>query len=253
MTETKTKQSIKSAVQEHYASFELSDDQLAQMEALQAAHASPHDKLQAMKQQLANRAVGATPSDKILSLQEGMDPDQMPSISASFQYPKPGMAQRSKRTSLLILVGVLVCLGLGWGAWKMNQNSKTTPLAASFQPLLDLVVGYGKKHPKPSETSTSLGLLQAKWKTLPFRMVESTHLPTGRWSLQGGTQTALYKQSIAVLYYKHRTSKKQATLFQMAPWAGQGTGQHAWSGTLHGVSVKLWHERGLLHILLSTP
>ncbi len=250
MTETKTQQSIKSAVKEHYDSFELSDDQLAQMEALQAAHASPHDKLKAMERELANRAVGATPSDKILSLQEGMNPNEIPSISSSFPYPQPLVAQRSSRKLLLVMLGGLLCLGLAWGAWHFSPQSNTTPLAASFRPLLQSVVTYGSQHAKPSASSTSLATLQAKWKTLPFQLVASTHLPPSRWLLVGGTQTALQQQSIAVLYYRHRTTKKKVTLFQMAPWAGQGSGQHAWSGTLQQSSVKLWHERGLLHVLV---
>lgn len=138
MTKTKIKQSIQEAVHEYYSSFSLSDEQIVRLQAMQNDTLTPQEKLKAVELQLASRAVGNSPSDKILSLQDSLDPNNIPSISTSFQYDQMQLpTQTSSSTStkpvssssrssfrwmvILVLVGTLLVAGwfgirgiLGW-------------------------------------------------------------------------------------------------------------------------------------------
>ncbi len=249
MTETKTKQSIKTVVREYYESAELTEEQLERLQHMQeisqANSVSPHEKLQAMREQLASRSAGSTPSEKILSIQEGLDPENMPSISTSFQYEQP-VASKRKRLSLW-LVGLLIAgvFGLVW-----FSQQPTTSSAGLTPPLLRSVTTYHQQYSQPVEKVASLLELRRRFTALQFNTVASTHLPTSQWQLMGGSTTQFNKQAAVVLYYHHRKTGKRYTLHQMPPWSKQSKLQQAWIGSYNKLPLKVWQERGLLLILV---
>lgn len=253
MTETKLKQSIKAGIQEHYESFELSGEQFAQLEQMQEAlgadSLSPQRKLQAIKEQLTSRSSGSTPSEKILSIQESLNPEHMPSISTSFQY-QPVVAQRKKKRRilpLLLAIGLfaLGAAGLAW--WFQAPNSSKTKLSPS---LLGSVTGFHTRFLKPKVAANSVQALRSHLRSLNFNAIHSTHLPASQWKLVGGSKTSYSQQSAVVLHYQHRRTHKRYTLHQMAPWSQMTQRQTPWIGKHGKHSLKVWQERGLLLILV---
>lgn len=253
MSELKTKQSMKEAIASYYSSASLSEEQIARLQSMQHEANTPQEKLKAMELQLASRAVGTTPEDKILSLQQGLDSQQVPSISTSFRYdqmqvPSTNTTRPSSRR-LWVSVAVVVALSVvGWFGLYKRWGGTSIPA----QELLSAVITHHLGTKGVSIATENMETLRQKLQQLPFSPTPSVHLPKNQWQLVGGSTTAIAQHALVLLRYQHRQTRQQVSLYQTTPW-NQHIPASGWAGTLRNVNCKLWYENGLLQILLTAP
>lgn len=217
---------IDEALKAHYTSKSLSDNQLDQLMAMQAAAETAPDKQADTTVDDQPSSVNETNTKKGLSR---FFPD-----FNSYHYA-------FYATACLLLVGLVLTVSL------INQ----TPLSQRIMG----EIAYNHNQDMPVEVaSSSLTDIGKYLDKLSFPIISPSALSKANWQFLGGRYCSINGKLAAQLKLKNLTNNNIYTLYQAATGSGIGKSDTArLTDIIDGVGVSIWREKGLLLGLASSP
>jgi hypothetical protein len=206
------------ALKQHFADLELSDDQLAQLAALQQRLQLERqtDQSQDQKQDRCNKQGWGT------ALRSRLQP---------YRYQLV--------TAMVVVLTIAV----------------TTPFIGSedvTRQVIDEVAYNHNKQMTMEVKSANLAEVTNYLSKLGFSLISSKLLPTTKWDLLGGRYCSIHGKLAAQLKVRNREDNRIYTLYQ-ALLPEQMADINQLEDYADGVNVKLWREKGLLLGLAGNP